>query len=226
MVKQLVCSILLFGLVACGGSGSTNGGAIAQVAQDGTTSIDLNNLITRLNEYPLGTLSSAENADLVTLREEEKLAHDVYLSLNSQYAQPIFNNIANSEQTHTEAVLTLLDRYSIADPAANNGAGVFNNNEFQQLYTDLVNHGNSSLLSALIVGATVEDLDIRDIETMKSHTNKDDLMLVYNALQKGSRNHLRSFVKQINAAGGSYSPQYISEADYAAIINSDMERGF
>ena len=43
------------------------------------------------------------------MREEEKLARDVYLTLYDIWGTPAFNNIASSEQTHMDAVLMLID---------------------------------------------------------------------------------------------------------------------
>lgn len=170
-------------------------------------------------------LTEQEKTDLLILREEEKLARDVYLTLYDMYGQDIFSNIAQSEQTHTDAVLTLLNKYGVEDPVGNNDIGVFENTTLQELYDALIAQGSPSKLDALIVGATIEDLDIYDIEVMMSHTTKEDLLLVYDSLQQGSRNHLRSFVSQIESSGGTYTPQYISQAEYDAIIGSDIESG-
>ena len=74
-----------------------------------------------------GTLTADEIAGLQFMREEEKLAHDVYVTFYQQYGLTIFNNIASSEATHMAAVKTLLDRYGIADPAAGQPIGVFTN---------------------------------------------------------------------------------------------------
>lgn len=49
------------------------------------------------------------------MREEEKLARDVYLTFGEKWGLTLFTNIAKSEQTHTDAVKTLLDRYEIKD---------------------------------------------------------------------------------------------------------------
>ena len=46
-------------------------------------------------------LSAKEASDLIFLREEEKLARDVYLALYDAWGTPIFLNISSSEQKHT-----------------------------------------------------------------------------------------------------------------------------
>jgi rhodanese-related sulfurtransferase len=170
-------------------------------------------------------LSSDELAGLILMREEEKLAHDVYTTLGDTWGLKIFDNIAASEQTHTDAMKALLASYDIEDPVRDTTIGVFTAPTMQKLYTDLTSQGKASLVDALIVGATIEDLDINDLETLKQSTTKPDILATYNNLQKGSRNHLRAFVRNIQARGSTYTPQYISANEFSSIISSPQERG-
>ena len=57
---------------------------------------------------PAATISPTESAALQFIREEEKLAHDVYVALYAKWNLQIFSNIAASEQKHTDSILTLL----------------------------------------------------------------------------------------------------------------------
>lgn len=141
-------------------------------------------------------LSAAEEADLLFMREEEKLARDVYTAMYARWRQPIFRNIAASEQTHMNAILTLLNRYGLPDPAAD-APGVFNNPELQALYDELVAQGNLSRVEALRVGVAIEEADIADLQASLAHTTHADIRLVYNNLLRGSRNHLRAFTRQL-----------------------------
>jgi hypothetical protein len=159
------------------------------------------------------------------MREEEKLARDVYLTLGDMWGMQIFSNIATSEQTHTDAIKTLLERYELNDPVTDDSIGVFTDLNMQKLYADLITQGSESLLAALIVGATIEDLDIKDLDEAMAENSKSDIEIVYQNLQKGSRNHMRAFVRQIERNGGTYSPQYISVSDYESILSSSQERG-
>lgn len=170
-------------------------------------------------------LSTGESDRLLFLREEEKLARDVYLTLGAQWGTPIFTNIAASEQTHMDSVAQLLTRYQLPDPAAGRGVGEFQNTTLQALYTQLVTQGSASLVGGLTVGATIEDLDIRDLERMIADTSRPDLIKVYENLMKGSRNHLRSFTAQLEAQGVTYVPQFIDQAAFEAIVDSAPERG-
>ncbi|MCK5476661.1 MAG: DUF2202 domain-containing protein [Candidatus Aenigmarchaeota archaeon] len=178
-----------------------------------------------IEDIPKSQLSEEEVEGLVLMREEEKLARDVYNVLGEKWGTNIFTNIAKSEQTHTDAVKVLLDRYNIEDPVKDDSIGVFNSNELDELYKTLVKQGSLSLLDALKVGATVEDLDIKDLNELSAKTDNADIITTYNNLNKGSRNHLRAYIKQIENNGGSYSPQYISQAEFDSIISSEQEKG-
>jgi hypothetical protein len=177
-------------------------------------------------DLPNETLSQAELDGLLLMREEEKLARDVYQTLYERWGLSIFANIAQSEQTHTEAVRDLLVKYDIADPVTDDTIGVFVNNELQQLYNDLTQAGNDSEVAALTVGATIEDLDIKDLIDLSAATDNADIALVYDNLTRGSRNHLRAFTHQLSMRDASYEPQYISSAEYESIITSEQETGY
>ena len=105
----------------------------------------------QIDAYPKEELSSTEISSLLWMREEEKLARDVYLTLNTKWNMQIFSNIAESEQTHTNAVLTLINKYSLVDPVGTNGIGVFKDTTFQKLYIQLVDEGNKSLLDLSLI---------------------------------------------------------------------------
>jgi hypothetical protein len=166
-----------------------------------------------------GQVTEQEAADLAFMREEEKLAHDVYVQLYELWGQPTFNNIAKSEQTHTDAIMNLLDRYGIADPSAGKAAGEFSNADLQALYNTLVAQGSQSLAAALRVGAAIEEIDILDLQERIAQTDKADIELVYANLEKGSENHLRSFTTTLKRlTGETYQPQYLSPAAFNAIV--------
>lgn len=178
-----------------------------------------------INAMAIEDLSQAEIDGMLLMREEEKLARDVYTVLYEQWGMQIFANIAQSEQTHTEAMRQLLEKYNIADPVVDDAVGVFVDQNMQVLYDQLVAKGSESLVAALQVGATVEELDIKDLSDLLEETDNADITMVYESLQRGSRNHLRSFAAQLAVQGGSYMPQYISAAEYEAIIATDRETG-
>ena len=159
------------------------------------------------------------------MREEEKLARDVYRQLFDTWGTSVFGNIGDSEQTHMEAVKTLIDRYDLTDPAQSLEAGKFTDSHLQQLHDELIENGSRSETDALKVGAAIEEIDIIDLENYLEQTTKQDIEIVYENLLKGSRNHLRSFVSVMEKRGLTYKPQYLSAEEYGEIVSSDMERG-
>lgn len=172
-----------------------------------------------------GELSAEESEALVFMREEEKLAHDVYTQLYSVWGLPIFQNISDSEQTHSDAVKTLLDRYGITDPAINE-AGRFSNPDLQSMYNDLVAAGSRSQTDALMVGAAVEEIDILDLEIWLAKTENADIQQTFTNLLYGSYNHLRSFTSMIEGrTGEEYQPRHLSPEAYQNIISTSPERG-
>lgn len=178
-----------------------------------------------ISEAEKGELSEEEKGGLIFMREEEKLARDVYATLYEKWGQQIFTNISESEQTHTDTVKFLLDKYGVDDPVVDDAVGVFASEEMQELYDSLVVKGETSLTEALTVGAIVEDLDISDLEKLLAQTDNEDIQIAYQNLMKGSRNHLRAFTRQLERNGEDYSPQYIDESTYQEIITGQQERG-
>ncbi|MBC6489478.1 hypothetical protein BC349_00740 [Flavihumibacter stibioxidans] len=171
------------------------------------------------------TISEDERHSLLFMREEEKLARDVYITLYKKWGDAIFSNISESEQSHMDAILKLLVKYNLPDPAANNPIGVFTDESLQSLYNQLVAKGSTSLMNALIVGATIEDMDLRDIKEDLQTIDNSDIIEVYENLLKGSRNHLRSFYSKILDLGGTYTPQYITQEEFEEVVSSEMETG-
>jgi len=189
-------------------------------------SIDLDALRTDLDNEKVNDLTDEEIDGLVFMREEEKLARDVYLTFQSLYDLNIFANIAISEQAHTDAVLVLLERYGIVDPVGDNAVGVFGNEELQDLYDDLVAEGSESEQAALFVGCAIEEIDILDLEEYIDGTDHADLLKVYGNLLDGSCNHLRAFVRLWEQqAGQEYVPRFLSVEDYETIINDTNSSG-
>jgi len=172
---------------------------------------------------PVVALTETEENDILTLREEEKLARDVYLYAFDRYSETTFKNIASSEQKHMDKMLTLINTYGLTDPASS-VRGVFNNTTLQTLYNDLTAQVDISLVEALKVGATIEDLDIRDIEDFEARTDKSDILSVYSKLKCGSRNHMRAYYGKLIDNGVTYIAQFISAADLAAIISAPNEQ--
>lgn len=172
-------------------------------------------------------LSADEEADLLFMREEEKLARDVYLTFYEKWELTTFSNIASSEQMHMNALFRLLKKYDLPDPAAGNDIGEFTDGDLQSLYTTLVASGMVGPQEALMVGGLIEEKDMVDIQVAIDRSDHADIDLVYASLLCGSRNHLRAFAQAILAQYGvTYTLQW-PESDAAqidAILTSPMEK--
>ncbi|MFN2343331.1 MAG: DUF2202 domain-containing protein [Desulfonatronovibrio sp.] len=174
---------------------------------------------------PTAELTADEILAFEHILEEEKLARDVYLALSEIWDISIFEYIAASEEQHIRAMVNLGRRYGQDISATQNAPGVFNNQEFQNYYNDLIDMGMSSPEEALSAGVLVEELDIFDIQVSLLLIENEEFKTVLQNLLKGSRNHLRSFYATLLAAGGNYSPEFLTQQQFDEIVNSPMERG-
>ncbi len=179
---------------------------------------------TYVASLPLETLSAAESASIAYMREEEKLARDVYDVLWATWRVGAFARIAQAEQQHMDEVKLLVDRYGIEDPAATTKPGEFKDARLAALYASLVEKGKASVADALQVGATIEDVDLSDLKRELAAADNRDVKAVFQNLAKGSRNHLRAFSAQLAVNGSSYAAQYLSQAEVDAIVAAAHER--
>jgi len=165
----------------------------------------------------VGTLTEGELKGILFIREEEKAARDIYLSLYEGNQIPVFNNISASEQNHMDQVKILIDKYGLQDPVQE-GRGEFSDPELKAMYDHMTAEGKKSPADALRAGAAVEEINILDLEDQIAGTDKDDLQVIYQGLLAGSRKHLRSFVRTMEGRGIEYQPQYLSPDQYQAVV--------
>ncbi|MEZ4473178.1 MAG: DUF2202 domain-containing protein [bacterium] len=167
---------------------------------------------------PAQQAAAAEEDGLTLMREEEKLARDLYQVNFERYGTQVFGNITASEQRHMDAVLGLLQARGLDDPAAGQPRGVFTAAAVQDLYDALDAQSAGSVDDALRVGAEVEEIDILDLQRLMDETDAADLLDVYGSLLDGSYNHLRAFVRQLDRRGVVYQPRHLDAATFAAIL--------
>ena len=202
------------GRMARAGGEATGGGTTARVDRRSA-----------IGTASASELSADEAAGLLFMREEEKLARDVYSVMLEKWDLPVFDSIGRSEQAHMDSVSILLERYELDDPAAGLPVGEFANPDLQALYDQLVSQGSRSLEDALRVGAAIEEIDILDLQSRLETTDQQDIQRVYQNLLRGSGNHLRAFVAQLNQLGEDYQPQYLDTDAYQGIISGATGRG-
>ena len=209
-ISALVISVLIAGFIygRYGYGSGGNGGYFYNMAP-------------YINSLPYQEISEAEKQALLHMREEEKLARDVYRTLYERWGLRVFSNIAASEQRHMDAVKILLLKYNIEDPVKDDSVGVFSNPEMTKLYEELVAKGLQSPADALMVGATIEDLDIYDLQKWLLKVDNTDIVFVFSNLKKGSENHIRAFTRILkNQYGITYKAQYITQEELDLILSS------
>jgi hypothetical protein len=197
-------------------------------------------VVPQLRAGQIGTLDAAEETHLIFMREEEKLARDVYLTLGKEYKDlRVFSRIDDAEQKHTDTMADMLLLYGIEDPSTSDKIGVFTGEDYGWYFTEKYNYLVAKAedgLKALYVGALIEELDMHDIkecpvviqETYElgeldcglAHTNESQLIRAYESLLDGSGSHLRAYVKAIEQiiGEGEYEAQYLPQAMVDSIL--------
>ena len=170
-------------------------------------------------------LSATEQQTLSFMREEEKLARDVYQVLYKTYPLRPFANIAASEQQHMDALKNLVQRYQILDPVKTEQVGQFTDSSLMQLYQALIQRGQGSEIAALQVGALIEETDIQDLRKALANTQTQLLKQTYQNLLEGSYRHLQAFVRQLKQRQQTYQAQVLSPAELNQILQMDSGRG-
>lgn len=201
--KALAGGLLLLALSACNGSGGTAGSGGSDVEAR--------------------ELSSDEITTLFYMREEEKLARDVYQYLHGRWGTPVFANIAEAEETHTGQVAEVIARLGLADPVADDSPGVFQDEQLSALYQQLTQAGSAGELEALMVGGLIEETDTMDLQAAIDATDEAVLQQLYANLMMGSRNHLRAFAGLIAEQTLVYEAQVLPQDQVDAILNTPME---
>ena len=214
LIKITAISIAILSFLMMTGC---SGNPIKSSNTDNTFQID----DTAIQDLPKEDISDLETEGLIFMREEEKLARDVYITLYEKWGMRIFNNISKSEQKHTNAIQVLLLKYELNDPIVSDSIGAFTNPILSELYTTLTIQGDSSLIEALKVGALIEEIDILDLQReLDENVDNEDIKYVYDRLLNGSYNHLRAFVRNLSKQGIIYSPLKLSAEQYQIIIGS------
>ncbi len=233
-MKTIVKSILVSGLITASmiftsscekdlsNSGNTQYASVIDVASDGATSVIEANITSAF--VVTASLSETEIAALLKMKEEEKLARDIYSAMYQKWGSQIFSRISAAENNHLNAINLLIRNYGLADSLIGD-AGAFSNVDIQNLYNQLLNTASVSVEEAYKTGAFVEEMDIKDLSESLVNISNENVILLFENLLKGSRNHLRAFDRQLTNLGLSYTPSYISQADFDQIVNSAMEMG-
>lgn len=140
------------------------------------------------------TYSAEAIAEMLFMLEEEKLAGDIYEAFYDMYGLKIFNNIAQSEDKHFDALLAQAESIGLdVDAFVFQEAGTYQDPELQALYDELLAVGSASRTAALEVGVAIEEKDMIDIAAAADLVEGTALADVYQNLLDGSQSHLDAF---------------------------------
>ena len=173
--------------------------------------------------FPQEDISAVEETALLKVWQVQKLSRDLYQSFNEAWSSQIYENMSSDSQYHMDFVHILLGKFGI--PVPQDLAGIFTDQEIQNLFDLMLNAGNGSAVEALRMGAAAEDMIIDELQTLLVQTDNHEILIIYQNLLKSARNHLRLFVNELAQIGINYDPQYISGDDFLAIIATPTETG-
>lgn len=168
-------------------------------------------------------LTANEIEFLFAVREEEKLARDVYAKFYEFFEARPFAIIGKAEENHIAAVERLFYFYSIEYPKVGE-AGVFENSERQAYYNELIAKGDS-VLGAYKAAAYLEERDIADYKAVLNDITNPNIKMVIEHLYRGSINHFKAMLRQIDALGSSYENSFLTQEEYDSIIKSNFVNG-
>lgn len=216
-----VFGLLISGLIFLGGCDKNDSLVEDSISED---MIFADNAYLKAAFVETPELTQVEIEMIQYMKEEEKLARDVYYALYDVWGSQVFSNIESAEVNHLAAVLRLIDFYDLPDSTVGE-FGEFESEFFNNLYAELIDKGSESLIGAYEVGILIEEMDIEDLESHLEQTTNENIIMVFSNLLQGSKNHLRAFNNKLTKLGVSYVPQYLSQEKFVAIVNSPMERG-
>jgi hypothetical protein len=181
-------------------------------------------------------LSQDEILTLTYICEEEKLAKEVYEFYFSVWPLAVFENIAKAEAKHLASVQKMLLKYNLPDPTLEAEVGEFTDPNLQDAYNWMTDLDEIAVIwdpqdagdevDAFWVGGLIEETDIVDIEDAIANliSNSPPLLNVYENLLRGSGNHLRAFVRNLEVDGIFYTPQVLTQEEFDEIVNPEGAR--
>ena len=201
-----------------GGAAATGRGPGAAVGAAQPQFESAEDLMALIQDIPASPLSPEEQAGLLFMTEEERMARDLYAAFFERWNLPVFESISRSETQHLATLVALADRYGAEAAVSELPPGEYASSDLQTLYDSLLAQGSTSIAGALAVAAEVEEIDIVDLERFIAASDNDDLRIIYQNLTKGSRNHLRSFVAQLERLDETYTAQHLDTAYFERIL--------
>lgn len=170
----------------------------------------------------IGNHLKSKESIVLYLLEQEKLAHDVYRTLDTMWVTDIFNRVANEEYQHVSKLSAVAAEFMINVPNHFNEypIGQFIDTKLRRLYGELMHAANFSLEDAYRACATLEERKIVDLKMALKEPNFELENLTYKALLVGSEDNFKVFVRALNELNTAYTPVLLSPAEYEALTKN------
>jgi hypothetical protein len=194
---------------------------IIEVKSDGATTFALSGVTPAFDST--ADLTADEIEFIFAVREDEKIARDLYISFFGKFGLKPFENIGKAEDNHIKATEKLFDYYEIDYPALS-GNGKFENAIRQKLFDSLLLKVNTEL-DAFKVMAVLEESNIVEYGAVIKTVVNPNIKMVIENLAKASANHFKAAIRQITALGGTYTPEFLTQEQYRAVIAIGFEKG-
>jgi hypothetical protein len=228
--KAFLLSFITAGLISCTKSESSDPAElmisgtpmeVIAVKSDGTTTFNLAGVTPVFDST--AELTADEIEFLYAVREDEKVARDLYAAFFEKYKLKAFENLSKAEINHIRAVELLMDYYEIEYPEAGD-YGKFTDPARQQLYDSLLLKGETALEAFKVMAQLEEDNIVSYLKVLEDIDN-DNIGIVIENLERASENHFKATIRQITALGGEYTARYMTQEQYSAIIAKGFEQG-
>ena len=220
---KIILSTVVTGVLLAG----CNIDNLTQRVDDSNSTNNYNSIMSmkfNLDDYNITTDLVQEMKDSLTyMKDEERLASDLYLNLYNYYKNysdleiKQLNNIAtNTENDQISIIKSLVKRYDLnsSEPQdVNISRGVYENQVIQDLYDKFYAIGQNSQEEALKVGCMVEVTDINDLDkyiSLAKESNATDIETAFKALRDGSYHNYWTFdqtLKNLGVTDGCYDEE-------------------
>ncbi len=162
------------------------------------------------NPESLVTITEELLETIEHVANEEKLAHDLYVTLYDYHLNdsnislsPLYDIATYSEVEHVQTAEDIAAKYGV-EIDSDLEIGVFGLHEIQELYEELYANGVGSPIDAYKTGCMVEVTDVYDLNAdivVAEDSNAEDIVIAYSSLRDGSYNHYWAFDTGLKSMG-------------------------
>lgn len=139
------------------------------------------------------SLLDSEAESLLYMIEKEKMAYEIYEELSAQTGLSEFGFASFLEGRQYNKLLFTAERFNLDTSSLSTEAGVFSNDEIQNLYDTLMFEASISTEAAINVAISMEENDIAYLDSAVDNAESVLLGQVYFCLENSSINQINIF---------------------------------